>query len=73
MPKNILVHVGCVLLLSHKAGVTSNVKKWNFLPEKINHLGLFIQPGKLGLPDHSTDAIREIKLPRNLTKLKSFL
>lgn len=41
--------------------------------KKINYLGHVINPGSLEVAPKATDAIKNLKAPTNVTKLRSFL
>ena len=66
-------HVRSVLSLLADAGVTLKLKKCFFFTDKIDYLGHVIRPGKLQIAEHTTDAIRQLQAPTNLTELRSFL
>lgn len=65
-------YVNTVLSHFHKASVTLNLGKWDFL-SKIDYLGHVTQTSKLELADHTPNGIRYLKPLRNVTTMKSLI
>jgi len=68
-----LVHVRDVLERLRNAGLTANVAKCIFSANSIKILGFWIKDGKICLDDGKVEAVKNWKLPRNKTQLKSYL
>lgn len=68
-----ILHVRTLLLLSHQAGLTLNIKKCHFFREKIDYRGHVIQQRKLKLANHNIDTVRDLNPPCHVSKLKSLL
>lgn len=62
-----------VLGLSMEASIKIKIKKWAFFTNEINYLGSIIRPGRLEVSNHTTDAIRALKIPTRQTGLRSFI
>lgn len=68
-----IYHVKYVLELLWDAVVDLKLKKCNFFTETIDFLGHVICPRCSEIASHMTDAVKRLKAPWNVTKLKSFL
>lgn len=55
------------------AGITLKLKKCAFFIDTIDYLGHVIRPKRLKIAAHTAHAIRELKQPRNITLLRSFV
>ena len=66
-------HVDEVLTTLRDAGLSLKLKKCHFFKEAVDYLGHVIRPGRLEVAEKNTAALKEAKLPRNQTELKSFL
>jgi hypothetical protein len=66
-------HVDEVLTTLGKAGLSLKLKKCHFFKDAVDYLGHVIRPGRLEVADRNTDALKEAKLPKTQTELKSFL
>lgn len=60
------------LTLVRKAGISLNLMKCSLLTATIDYLGHINRPGHLKIASLTTDAIKRLKAPRNVTKLNSF-
>lgn len=59
--------------LFKKTGVILKLRKCKLFTETIDYLGYVIPPRRPKIASHTTDAVRELQTPINLTKLRSFL
>jgi RNase H-like domain found in reverse transcriptase/Reverse transcriptase (RNA-dependent DNA polymerase) len=68
-----LAHVAEVLTLLGNAGLSLKLKKCHFFSETVDYLGHVIRPGRLGVAEKKTIALKTAPLPRTQTELRSFL
>jgi Reverse transcriptase (RNA-dependent DNA polymerase) len=68
-----LTHVDEVLTVLSKAGLSLKLQKCRFFAETVNFLGHVIRPGRLGVAENNTEALKVAPLPRTQTELRSFL
>jgi Reverse transcriptase (RNA-dependent DNA polymerase)/RNase H-like domain found in reverse transcriptase len=68
-----LRHVAKALNLLREAGLSLKLKKCLFFSQTVDHLGHVIRPGRLGVAEKNTDALRDAALQRTQTELRSFL
>jgi transposase InsO family protein len=68
-----LGHVDEALSLLRQAGLSLKLKKCRFFSETVDYLGHVIRPGRLGVAEKNTDALRTAAPPRTQTELRSFL
>lgn len=54
-------------------GVTLKLKKLSFFTEKTNYICYFMRPRPLEVVTHTIDAIKELRLPTNITGMCSLL
>jgi transposase InsO family protein len=66
-------HVDEVLTTLGRAGLSLKLKKCHFFQEAVDYLGHVIRPGRLEVAEKNTVALKEAKLPKTQTELKSFL
>lgn len=66
-------HVEEVLTLLRNSGLTLRLKNCAFFRQTVEYLGHQITPGKLGVLDATTWALRDARCPNPQTQLKSFL
>lgn len=66
-------HVHQVLKLLSDVEVTLTLKKFSFFTDTMDYLGHIINPGKLAVVTHTSDTVRYIKEPPNVTELQSCL
>lgn len=62
-----------VLSLFRDAEAFPKLKHYNFFIGIVDYQGRFIQPFWLEIAAHTTDAIKELKTPKNNTKHRSFM
>jgi len=62
-----------VLERLQNAGLTANIAKCSVAADSIKILGFWIKDGKICLDDGKVEAVKNWKLPRNKTQLKSYL
>jgi hypothetical protein len=55
------------------AGLSLKLQKCRFFAETVNYLGHVIRPGRLGVAEKNTEALKVAPLPRTQTELRSFL
>jgi RNase H-like domain found in reverse transcriptase/Reverse transcriptase (RNA-dependent DNA polymerase) len=67
-----LRHVAEALNLLREAGLSLKLKKYRFSSQTVDYLGHVIRPGRLGVAEKNTDALRDAALPRTQTDLRSF-
>ena len=72
-PEEHIEHVKKVLMLLQDAGVTIKLRKCFFFTDNIDYLGHVIRPGTLEIAPKATEAIKNLKPPKNVTELRSFL
>jgi Reverse transcriptase (RNA-dependent DNA polymerase) len=68
-----LAHVAEVLTLLGNAGLSLQLKKCHFFSETVDYLGHVMRPGRLGVAEKNTTALKTAPLPRTQTELRSFL
>jgi Reverse transcriptase (RNA-dependent DNA polymerase) len=66
-------HVDEVLTTLGRAGLSLKLKKCHFFKDAVDYLGHVIRPGRLEVAEKNTASLKEAKLPRTRTELKSFL
>ena len=66
-------HLGEILAILRKAGLSLKLKKCNFFTKTVDYLGRVIRPGKLEVAEKNTAALKGFKEPRTQTQLRSFL
>lgn len=66
-------HVKQVLTLLQMAGVTLKLERFRFLTNTINYFGHIFLQRRLEFSLHATDAIKQLKESRNVTKLRPLL
>ena len=62
-----------VLRLMSEAGMTLKLKKCFFFCDKIDYLGHVISPGKLEVASKTTEAIKGLSYPTDVSQMRSFL
>jgi hypothetical protein len=62
-----------VLSLLEKAGISLKLAKCHFFQASVDYLGHVIRPGRLGVAEKNTAALRDAPFPRTQTELRSFL
>jgi len=72
-PENHLQHLGEVLTLLEKAGVTLKAAKCQFFQEEVGYLGSVIRPGRVHVLEKNLRDLRGLRYPGTQTKMKSFL
>jgi hypothetical protein len=68
-----LHHVHEVLSLLEEAGLSLKLSKCHFFQASVDYLGHVIRPGRLGVAEKNTAALRDAPFPRIQTELRSFL
>ena len=68
-----LAHVNEALTLLGNSGLSLKLKKCHFFSDTVDYLGHVIRPGRLGVAEKNTTALRTAPLPRTQTELRSFL
>jgi hypothetical protein len=68
-----LAHVAEVLTLLGNAGLSLKLNKCHFFSETVDYLGHVIRPGRLGVAEKNTTALKTAPLARTQTELRSFL
>ena len=68
-----LNHLRDVFERLQNAGLTANMSKCVFASESIKILGFWVRQGKIRIDEDKLEAIKNWKLPKNKTQLKSFL
>jgi Reverse transcriptase (RNA-dependent DNA polymerase) len=68
-----LTHIAEVLTLLGNAGLSLKLKKCHLFSSTVDYLGHVIRPGRLGVAEKNTVALRTAPLPRTQTVLRSFL
>jgi len=66
-------HVDHVLRLLREAGVTLRLSKCRFFRKTVEYLGHEIKPGRLGVMDAHTRALREAHFPTTRTQVRSYV
>ena len=66
-------HLGEVLHLLSRAGLSLKLKKCHFFKETVNYLGHVIRPGKLEVASKNTEALKTAQPPSTQSELRSFL
>jgi RNase H-like domain found in reverse transcriptase len=62
-----------VLTLLGNAGLSLELKKCHFFSKTVDYLGHVIRPGRLGVAEQNTTALKTAPLTRTQTELRSFL
>lgn len=62
-----------VLTLLREAGVVLKLKKFALFTNSVDYLGHVIRSGLLEIANHTTVAVGELKVPKTVTELRSFL
>lgn len=62
-----------VITISQNTGVIQKSKLSSFLTNTLDHLGHVIQPKRLRIESHTTEAIKILKLPTNVTNFCTIL
>jgi Reverse transcriptase (RNA-dependent DNA polymerase)/Integrase zinc binding domain len=68
-----LARVAEVLTVLCNAGLSLKLQNCRFLAEMVNYLGHVFRPGRLGVAEKNTEALKVAPLPRTQTELRSFL
>jgi hypothetical protein len=68
-----LRHVDEALTLLREAGLSLKLAKCHFFKDTVDYLGHVIRPGRLGVAEKNTNALKRATLPRTQTELRSFL
>jgi RNase H-like domain found in reverse transcriptase/Reverse transcriptase (RNA-dependent DNA polymerase) len=68
-----LEHANEELTLLGNSGLSLKLKKCHFFSDTVDYLGHVIRPGRLGVTENNTTALRTAPLTRAQTKLRSFL
>jgi RNase H-like domain found in reverse transcriptase/Reverse transcriptase (RNA-dependent DNA polymerase)/Integrase zinc binding domain/Chromo (CHRromatin Organisation MOdifier) domain/Integrase core domain len=68
-----LAHVNEALTLLGNAGLSLKLKKCHFFADTVDYLGHVIRPGRLGVAEKNTEALKTARLPKTQTELRSFL
>jgi hypothetical protein len=68
-----LKHVNEALTLLGNSGLSLKLKKCHFFSDTVEYLGHVIRPGRLGVAEKNTTALRTAPLPRTQTEIRSFL
>jgi hypothetical protein len=68
-----LTHVAESLTLLRNVGLSLKLKNCHFFSSTVDYFGHVIRPGRLGVAEKSTVALKTAPLPRTQTKLRSFL
>jgi Reverse transcriptase (RNA-dependent DNA polymerase) len=68
-----LRHVDEALTLLREAGLSLKLATCHFFKDTVDYLGHVIRPGRLGVHEKNTDALKGATLPRTQTELRSFL
>jgi hypothetical protein len=71
--KDHLPHVAEALTLLGDAGLSLKLKKCHFFSETVDYIGHVIRPGRSGVAEKNTLALRTAPYPRTQTDLRSFL
>jgi transposase InsO family protein len=66
-------HVDEALTLLEKAGLSLKLAKCQFFKDTVNYLGHVIRPGRLGVAEKNTEALKSAPIPCTQTELRSFL
>ena len=68
-----LRHLNEVFYRIRKAGLRLNIEKCNFWMQRLPFLGHIIAPSGIAPDPAKIEAVQKIRLPRNVTELRSFL
>jgi hypothetical protein len=68
-----LEHVNEALTLLGNSELSFRLKKCHLFSDTVDYLGHVIRPGRLGVAENNTTAMRTAPLPRTQTELRSFL
>jgi hypothetical protein len=71
--KDHLAHVAEALTLLGSVGLSLKLKNCHFFAKTVDYLGHVIRPGRLGVAEKKTTALKTAPLPRSQTYLRSFL
>jgi Reverse transcriptase (RNA-dependent DNA polymerase) len=71
--KDHLAHVAEALTLLGNGSLSLKLKKCHLFAETVYYLGHVIRPGRLGVAEKNTTALKTAPLPRTQTELRSFL
>jgi hypothetical protein len=66
-------HVDEALTLLERAGLSLKLAKCQFFKDTVNYLGHVIRPGRLGVAEKNTEALKSAPMPCTQTELRSFL
>jgi hypothetical protein len=66
-------HVNEALTLLEKAGLSLKLSKCQFFKETVKYLGHAIWPGRLGVAEKNTEALKSAPILCKQTELRSFL
>jgi hypothetical protein len=66
-------HVDEALTLLEKAGLSLKLAKCHFFKDTFNYLGHVIRPGRLGVAEKNTEALKSAPMPCTQTEFRSFL
>jgi hypothetical protein len=71
--KDHLAHAAEALTLLGNADLSLKLKKCHLFAETVDYLGHVIRPGRFGVAEKNTTALKTAPLPRTQTELRSFL
>jgi hypothetical protein len=66
-------HVDEVLTLLENSGLSLKLAKCQFFKDTVNYLGHVIRPGRLGVAEKNTEALKSAPMPCTQTEFRSFL
>jgi hypothetical protein len=66
-------HVEDTLTLLERAGLSLKFSKCQLFKNTVNYLGHVIRPGRLGVAEKNTEALKSAPMPCTQTELRSFL
>eukprot|EP00171_Calliarthron_tuberculosum_P022053 IDg22053t1 len=66
-------HVDMVLNALKAAGISLKIDKSELFTQKVKYLGHIVRPATIEVDQAATKSLREAKIPRTLTQLRSFL
>ena len=66
-------HLDNILAALHAAGISLELKKCEFLTDKVKYLGHIVRPGKLEIDKARIAALEKAEPPRDQSELRSFL
>lgn len=73
MPEEHIGHDRQTLMLLYDADVAQNLKKCNFIKNRIDYLCRAIRPGRFQVSTRTIVAICGLQYPTSMTELRSFL